>query len=57
MTIDNDEQLERMCKKCAEEVTSTNICSRCGKNHSDNEEVCTNTNFDMEKFNKLKAGG
>ena len=56
MAVDADEQMEKMCSKCKEEVTSDKSCTRCGKD-IDNEETFINPNFDHNRFNRLKEGG
>ena len=50
--IDNDEQLEKMCDKCREEVTS-NRCNRCGTSLNS---TFVNPNFDKSKFESLSSG-
>ena len=55
-TIDNDEQLERMCPKCKDEATSTDKCIRCGKVLPNDENRFINPNFDRSKFEKLSNG-
>lgn len=53
--IDAEEQLEKMCDKCRDEVSSDNKCIRCGKPiDRDDDDEFINPNFDEERFNKLK---
>lgn len=47
-SIDNDEQIEKMCKDCKDEL-SIEKCNTCGKKQQD-----INPNFDEEFFKRLK---
>lgn len=50
--IDNEEQLEKMCPECRNEVTSeTKKCIRCGKVLA--KQGFINPNFDASRFEKL----
>ena len=56
--IDNEEQLEKMCPDCRNEVTSTHKCVRCGKVLAKkSEDVFINPNFDQSRFERLSNGG
>lgn len=56
-SIDYDEQLDHMCDKCRDEVTS-HRCTRCGKSLGGGKynPDFVNPNFDTERFDKLKNG-
>ena len=56
--IDNEEQLEKMCPDCRNEVTSTHKCVRCGKVLANkSEDMFINPNFDRSRFERLSNGG
>lgn len=55
--IDNEEQLEKMCPDCRNEVISeTHKCIRCGKVLTNDNEFI-NPNFDKSRFDRLSQDG
>jgi len=56
--IDTDEQLEKMCGKCKDEVVSDNKkCIKCGCNLDHDDECFKNPSFDSSRFDTLSNGG